>query len=124
MPLADLATEDEAVEAARNALTQGGRIEVLNGEGFLMIVHTVTPAAQDLPWYLRFRGWAWSLGLLIACQGLARLLLDDDRRAGLVIVLIGVTAMALSALATRRTRLRAEQDQVLQRSPRSSGDQP
>lgn len=93
------------MQAARDHLAGGGRIEVLNREGFLMERHVVPLHVEELPWWVRLSSVPWWIGGAAAAQGLARLLFGH-REVGLIFLLTGLIIMVLSLVpaALRRHR--------------------
>lgn len=106
-PLASAASEEAALERARGLMVQGGVVQILDRDGFLVATQRV-PAPADQPWwYVPRRRLAWSLAVILLAQGVLRLALEHDLAMvalGWLMIAVAVTYLVQLVLSRRRDR--------------------
>lgn len=106
--LAHAAHQDGAVRRAHAVMLNGGIVQVLNGEGFLVETRTVPSPLERPRWYIASRPLFWALGGLFLVQGVVGVVSRGpaELRFWLAVVqlLLGASYLVLMIVSRRHDR--------------------
>ncbi|HEY0238672.1 MAG TPA: hypothetical protein VGC37_08505 [Friedmanniella sp.] len=116
--LARAANRDGALLRAHAVMLNGGFVQVLDGEGFLVETRTVPSPAERPRWYVVSRPLFWALVVLFLVQGVAGVAGRGPAELrfwlGLVQLLLGAVYLVLMIMSRRHDRrlLRADPQKI------------
>lgn len=110
-------TKDTAILRARTMMLNGGVVQVLDSEGYLLETYTVSGPRERPWWYIAPRRLSWVIGSMFVLQGVLQVAgrgIGEFRFwLGLTMGLLGICYLVMLVISYRRDRqlLQSEQSE-------------